>query len=151
MYSTSERISFETKVHQGNHGEQIYLGRSSDLSLGGMYLTTSSRFTVDEHVDISFIFPYENRDIVINCSTRVAWTNYEDYRQKRDYPPGVGLEFTGLSRQLSQYLAVYIYTYDENKKMNMVCAWCGKKLGFRKGPYGKTSHGICGDCRDKHF
>lgn len=151
MSNISERILFETNVHHNFHGEQICLGRCIDLSVGGMYLSTSSRFQVDDCVDISFLVPSTSRNIVITSSTRVAWTNHENRRLKHNYPPGIGLEFVGLSDQTSKFLADYIYTYDESKKMNMVCAWCGKELGFRKGPYGKTSHGICGDCKDKHF
>ena len=46
----------------------------------------------------------------------------------------------------SEYLEL---GYDEVKKMNVTCAWCGDQLGQRKGPHGKTTHGMCDQCRIK--
>jgi hypothetical protein len=151
MISTIERILFESIVYQLTPADRICIGSCSDLSVGGMYLITSSLFVVNERFKITFSVPFAGNHIEISSSARVAWTNYQDCRLKLDYPLGVGIEFVELSTNSTKLLCDYIYSYDETKKMNMVCAWCGKHLGVRKGPFGKTSHGICGTCREEHF
>jgi len=37
---------------------------------------------------------------------------------------------------------------EKEKKMKVVCAWCGKELGFKEGN-GGISHGICETCKEK--
>ncbi len=149
--STLERILIETAVHcDFLCGEQLS-GLSSDLSVGGMYLKTKNVLDIDKNMSLSFYLPFKDRKIAITCNARVAWTNYKCDRLKWDYPPGAGLEFLSPSSQDSSLLSEFIDSYDELKKMNMICAWCGKSLGMRKGPYGTTSHGICGQCKGTHF
>jgi hypothetical protein len=149
--STLERVVIETTVqHEQLCGEPL-LGLSSDLSVGGMYLKTKYILDSDETITLSFSIPFNERVIAITCKARVAWTNYEHDKLKLDYPPGVGLEFLDLLNKDFSTLSKFIDSYDEHKKMNMICSWCGKHLGMRKGPYGKTSHGICGQCKEKHF
>lgn len=37
-------------------------------------------------------------------------------------------------------------------KGKLVCAWCKKELGEVEGlEEGQISHGMCPDCREKHF
>lgn len=116
-----------------------------------MYLKTLTRLQLNETINISFTISFSGKDVELSCCARVAWTNYEDSELKLDYPPGVGLEFNDLPEDDLKHLSKFILNYDENKKMNMVCAWCGKYLGTRKGPNGKTGHGICGNCREEYF
>ena len=56
-------------------------------------------------------------------------------------------ETTGAITQAAlDSLEKFIDSYEEEKRMNVVCAWCGGSLGQRKGPFGKTSHGVCEQC-----
>ena len=32
-------------------------------------------------------------------------------------------------------------------KMRIECSWCGKHMGWKPGPTGVTTHGICPECR----
>lgn len=37
-------------------------------------------------------------------------------------------------------------------KGKVVCAWCKKEMGEKEGlKEGEVSHGICENCREKHF
>ena len=147
--SFMERIIFEEYIHYGPTHKYIFRDLCSDLSVGGLYLRTTFPFNIDEIIALSFSIPFKEQEIPFSCNARVAWTNFVTVRRKPAYQPGVGLQFLDLSREDLTTLSKFIDSYDENKKMNVLCAWCGKNLGFRKGPFGTTSHGICSQCRKK--
>jgi len=144
-----QRVAFETTVQYEPCEESKLSGASNDLSIGGLYLRTKLSLSLDETVSVSFSIPGGKEEIPITCKARVAWTNPPDNRRKLEYPPGVGLQFLDLSQKKVTSLAKFIDAYDEEKKMNVHCAWCGTFLGVRKGPFGTTSHGICDQCRKK--
>lgn len=147
--SYMERVAFETIVqYEPLHGG-ILSDLCSDLSVGGLYLRTKFPFDIHGTVALSFSIPNQEQEISISCKANVAWTNFNTNRRKTDYPCGVGLQFLDLSCQDLATLSRFIDVYDENKKMNVLCAWCGKHLGMRKGPFGTTSHGICSQCYKK--
>lgn len=149
--STLERVLFETDVLCKYPKGETLCNRCCDLSVGGLYLQAKKFLSVGQIILISFSIPLKERELEISSKARVAWTNYEHDKLKAHYPPGVGLEFRELSQEHSSILSEFIYKYDEEKKMNMLCAWCGVHIGMRKGPYGKTSHGICCKCKKKYF
>jgi uncharacterized protein (TIGR02266 family) len=149
LKSVMERVVFETSVQYRPLNEDTLSGYSCDLSVGGIYLRTQFTFDVDQILTLSFSIPYQEQPFSILCKARIAWTNYHSNRRKPTYPPGVGLQFLGLFQEYQAALAKFIEAYDEDKKMNVLCAWCGSYLGLRKGPVGTTSHGICYQCRKK--
>lgn len=144
--SHMERILFETEVQYEPSHDTTSTGLSSNLSVGGLYLRTKRPLSVEDTLKLSFSLPSQDEAIPITCRARVAWINDEKERRKPDYAPGVGLQFFDISREDLSRLSKFVDTYDEAKKMNVVCAWCGNSLGTRKGPFGKTSHGICAQC-----
>ncbi len=144
-----ERIVFETTVQYEPSREGKLSDLSRDVSEGGLYLKTKYPLDTDETLTLSFSIPKREQEISISCKARVAWTNFDINRLKPDYPSGVGLQFLDLPCEGSTALSTFIDAYNESKKMNVVCAWCGKYLGLRKGPFGTTSHGICSQCREK--
>lgn len=143
-----ERVTFEASVEYKPVHEMILSGLSSDLSVGGVYLKTKFPLDIDDTLLLSFSLPCQGQKVPISCNARVAWTNLEMDRRKPNYAPGVGLQFLDLSHEELSTIAKFIEGYDEEKKMNVVCAWCGDYLGLRKGPFGTTSHGICDQCRE---
>ncbi len=143
-----ERIAFETTVQYEPSRDGKLSDLSRDLSEGGLYLKTRYPLDTDATLTLSFSIPKRGQEISITCEARVAWTNLETNRLKAEYPSGAGLQFLDLPREGSAALSTFINAYSENKKMNVVCAWCGKSLGLRKGPFGTTSHGICSQCRE---
>lgn len=32
--------------------------------------------------------------------------------------------------------------------MLIQCSWCGRRMGYKDGPDGETTHGICPSCSD---
>jgi len=147
--SSMERIVFETIVQYEPSHESKHSDLCCDLSEGGLYIRTRYSFNTDEALAISFSIPEREQEISISCKARVAWTNFETNRRKIEYPSGVGLQFLDLSYENMTALSKFIEAYEENKKMNVVCAWCGSDLGMRNGPLGTTSHGICSQCRER--
>jgi uncharacterized protein (TIGR02266 family) len=143
--SFMERVIFEATIKYKSLPEINLSGLSSNLSAGGLYLRTKLPLEVDDTLSLSFALPGE---VSISCAARVAWTNFDIKRRKPDYATGVGLQFLNLSSEDSSTLEKFIDTYEEEKRMNVVCAWCGSSLGQRKGPFGKTSHGVCEQCRE---
>ena len=147
--SSMERIKFETTVqYEPSHGSK-HSDLCCDLSEGGLYIRTKYPFDTDETLTLLFSIPKMDQEVSISCKARVAWTNFETNRRKTDYPSGVGVQFLDLSNEDLTALSKFVDAYDESKKMNVVCAWCGSSLGMRSGPFGTTSHGICSQCREK--
>jgi Tfp pilus assembly protein PilZ len=144
--SFMERVIFEAYIHYEPIHENYLHDLCSDLSVGGLYLRTTFPFNIDKIVALSFSLPFQEQEISISCKARVAWTNFVTVQHKPAYPSGVGMQFLGLSFEDLTTLSKFIDSYDENKKMNVICAWCDKYLGVRKGPSGTTSHGICSQC-----
>lgn len=143
-----ERVIFEQTIRYKPLNEIMFSGLSSNLSIGGLYLRTKLPLDIDDTLMLSLSLPFQEQEISISCNARVAWTNLDKNRFKPDYVSGVGLQFLNLLHEDLSTLTTFIDTYDVEKRMNVVCAWCGKCLGMRKGPFGETSHGICNQCRD---
>ena len=144
--SLVERVIFEANVKCKPSSGTAFTGVCSNLSVGGLYLRTKKHFDVEDPLTLTFTLPCREKEIVISCNARVAWTNFDSNRLKPDYVSGVGVQFLGLSKDDIFTLSRFIVTYDDEKKMNVVCAWCGNFLGMRKGPFGTTSHGVCNQC-----
>ncbi len=145
--SILERVIFETTIKYKSLSEVNLSGLSSNLSVGGLYLRTKLPLEVDDTLSLSFSLPGREGEQVLSCDARVAWTNCDKERRKPDYATGVGLQFLNLSSEDCSILEKFIDRYEEDKRMNVVCAWCGSSLGHRKGPFGKTSHGVCEQCQ----
>jgi len=144
--SYMERVTFATEVQFKSSRTSVVYAHCNDLSVGGLYLNTNFKIDIDETVNLSFSIPNDEQEISIECQARVAWTNFYEKRRKLDYPVGVGLQFLDLPGEKTAELSKFIGAYDGQKKMNVVCAWCGSYLGMRKGRLGTTSHGICSQC-----
>jgi uncharacterized protein (TIGR02266 family) len=144
-----ERVIFEATIKYKSFPEINLSGFSSNLSAGGLYLRTKLPLEVDDTLSLTFSLPGQEGDVPLSCDARVAWTNFNKNRRKPDYATGVGLQFLNLSSAEVSTLEKFIDTYEEEKRMNVVCAWCGNFLGQRKGPFGKTSHGVCEQCRER--
>ena len=145
--SAMGRVIFEASVEY-RYGHEQLSGSSGDLSPGGLYLKTKHQLRIDDSILLSFTLPYHEKGFSISCRARVAWTNYDINRRKPIYASGVGLQFLELSHEEQSTLSAFIDNYDESKKMDVVCAWCGNPLYIRKGPHGTKSHGICKQCHE---
>lgn len=88
----SVRIQVVIRVSYGVHQSKLLTGDSVDLSSGGIFLTTTCPFDVDDNVKLKFFIPGQEEGAV-SCDARVAWINSEDKPLKPEYPTGAGLQF----------------------------------------------------------
>lgn len=92
---SSIRIKVELRVYYGPHQSKLLTGYSVDLGAGGLFLSTTCPFDIDDIVKLKFTVP-DDEDNIITCNARVAWINKETEQPKPDYPVGAGLQFVGL-------------------------------------------------------
>lgn len=92
---SSIRIEVELRVYYGPHQSKLLTGYSVDLGAGGLFLSTTCPFDVDDIVKLKFTVPGEVEK-TIACDARVAWINQEENQIKSNYPAGAGLEFVDI-------------------------------------------------------
>jgi uncharacterized protein (TIGR02266 family) len=95
---SSTRIKVELRVYYGPHQSKLLTGFSVDLGAGGLFLSTTCPFDVDDIVKLKFNVPGEEGKVVA-CDARVAWINYEGNQLKPEYPVGAGLQFVDLATE----------------------------------------------------
>ena len=92
----SIRIKVELRVYYGPHHSKLLTGYSVDLSAGGLFLSATGPFEVNDIVKLKFAVPGVEGDAV-TCYARVAWINPGGNQAKPDYPVGAGLQFVELA------------------------------------------------------
>jgi Tfp pilus assembly protein PilZ len=90
------RIKVVIRVSYGVNQSKLLTGDSVDLSAGGIFLTTTCPFDVDDNVKLNF-FLLGQEENAVSCDARVAWINHDDRPVKAEYPTGAGLQFIGLA------------------------------------------------------
>jgi len=93
---SSIRIKVELRVYYGPHQTKLLTGYSVDLGAGGLFITTTCPFDVDDIVTLKFTVPGEEQKVVA-CKARVAWINQEGKQPKPGYPVGAGLQFVDMT------------------------------------------------------
>lgn len=88
----SARIKVELRVYYGPHQSKLLTGYSVDIGAGGLFLSTTCPFDINDIVKLKFTVPGQVEKI-IDCNARVAWINKEDRQLKPEYPEGAGLQF----------------------------------------------------------
>jgi len=69
---------------------------SVNMSSGGVFIETVSVLPVHTPLFVKFELPGREKPIV--CKARVAWINGPEALKSPTLPPGMGLQFLGLSR-----------------------------------------------------
>ena len=92
-----KNLQAELRVYYGSSQTMVLYGFTVDMSSGGLFLKTETRFTVGDKVLLSFTLPDANK--VVNCNAQVAWVNLQEEPKKPDLPAGVGLQFLDLSTE----------------------------------------------------
>lgn len=93
---SSIRIKVELRVYYGPHQSKLLTGYSVDLGAGGLFLSTTCPFDINDIVKLKFTVPGEEKETV-DCNARVAWINQEGNQYKTEYPVGAGFEFVDLA------------------------------------------------------
>ncbi len=89
------RVEVNFSVEYSYGGEQISASRGLNLSNGGVYIETPYLLPAATPLQLRFTLPCVARDIVTRA--RVAWVNSPDQPVKTALPPGMGVQFVGLS------------------------------------------------------
>lgn len=93
---SSIRIIVELRVFYGPNQSKLLTGYSVDLGAGGLFLSTSCPFEINDTVKLKFTVPGDEEK-VISCNARVAWINREGSQPKPEYPVGAGFQFEDLA------------------------------------------------------
>lgn len=90
-------LKAELRVYYGPSQTMVLYGFTVDMSSGGLFLKTETRFSVGDKVLLSFTLPDAKK--VVNCNAQVAWVNLHEDPKKPELPAGVGLQFLDLSTE----------------------------------------------------
>ncbi len=93
---SSIRIKVELRVFYGPHQSKLLTGYSVDLGAGGLFLSTTCPFDINDIVKLKFTVPGKE-DKAVACNARVSWINQEDDQPKPEYPVGAGLQFVDMA------------------------------------------------------
>jgi uncharacterized protein (TIGR02266 family) len=104
---TNARFRTRVDVTYGADSPDSYSSHSVNIGIGGMFIETLHAFPVGTVLMIRFQLPSCGEDI--ECSAFVAWINHQDAPVKPSLPPGMGLEFFGLSPQKNALLTTFLH------------------------------------------
>lgn len=93
------RYEYATDVAFLAQGELQY-GLTADISNGGLFITISGDSMPDEPVELSFTLSREGTSLRVAARGRIAWENPAENPKKPSYPPGFGVEFTGIEPEV---------------------------------------------------
>lgn len=90
----SPRVTLETEITIESESN-FYTGFTEDISDGGLFLATYQLRPIGSEIEVSFTLPDGH---TVHASGLVRWLrDPRDYN--RDAPPGMGIQFHGLSDQ----------------------------------------------------
>jgi len=104
---SSIRIKVELRVYYGPLHSKLLTGYSVDLGSGGLFLSTSCPFDINDIVKLKFTVPDEGKKAV-TCDARIAWINREGNQPKPEYPIGAGLQFVNMSQEDLDSIVSYL-------------------------------------------
>jgi uncharacterized protein (TIGR02266 family) len=93
-------------IFHGSEQKKLITDYTVNVSTGGVFIETSKILPVGTHLTMKFKLP--DNDRIINCNSRVAWTNGPDALKKPSLPPGMGIQFIDLSQDDLQAIRLYI-------------------------------------------
>lgn len=87
-------------------GDIMERGIILDISEGGLFLSSSKLYKEGTFFEIKFIVP--NEDKTVKLWGRVIWVNTGEERIKKRYPDGMGVEFSGMTKEQLQIIKSFI-------------------------------------------
>jgi uncharacterized protein (TIGR02266 family) len=93
----------------GTGPASLSVGKSINISAGGIFIETDDFLTVNTEVSFEFALP--NGGANIDCDGRVAWVNHPELCIKPNLPFGMGFQFLGVS--LAKKVAINEYIKSE--------------------------------------
>lgn len=83
------------EIHYGTNQQTKLTDYCINLSLGGLFLSTSNILPVDTELLVEFTLP--SRKDPISCRAKVAWCNNSMVKSNQNLPTGMGLRFIDLN------------------------------------------------------
>jgi uncharacterized protein (TIGR02266 family) len=98
------RLPFLVLEVKGKKYNEVFLGYTQDLSLGGIFLKAANSFNAGERFPIEFVLP--DNKTKIKCMGEVVWKTRLD--QANGLMEGVGLRFADLNPESKEALDLWI-------------------------------------------
>lgn len=89
------RRTIRLAIYIGPNGHDLMTNYTVNVSTGGVFIEAEDILPVDTSLRIKFKLP--DKDSIITCNARVAWTNEPGKLKKDSLPPGMGIQFVDLS------------------------------------------------------
>lgn len=104
-----QRFPFRLEIrYEGEH--RSYTGVGENLSLGGLFVATQFAADLGDLLELGFHIPGLDQQISVTC--RVRWIrSYEP--DQPDVPPGLGVEFYGLTDEVSEAITIFVHNREE--------------------------------------
>jgi uncharacterized protein (TIGR02266 family) len=100
---TAPRVRIELEIDFGSE-HNFYSGLTLDISTGGVFVATHRRFNAGERLEFAISLP--DRQEAVRGEGIVRWSRAQS--ELSDAPPGVGLEFVGLSADALEAIEAYV-------------------------------------------
>jgi len=82
-------------IFNGPYQKELVTDYSVNMSTGGLFIETQKILPIDTQLMVKFKLP--DKESIITCKSRVAWTNEPPLLKKPSLPPGMGIQFVDLS------------------------------------------------------
>jgi two-component system chemotaxis response regulator CheY len=90
-------IKLEVSYSDGEQFTEYTAGYTLNMSVGGLFLETTSPLSPGVELKLKFSFP-ESDDLIM-CRGRVAWVNSLQSPVNKNHPPGMGVAFVDLEEE----------------------------------------------------
>ena len=101
-----QRVELQVEIGIDDH-TNFYVGFSENVSAGGLFIATYRILPVDTEVALTFVLPNE---LPIFVHGIVRWLREPVDRANSEFPPGMGVEFSGLGEAEAIRIKAYIET-----------------------------------------
>ena len=105
----SPLIVFEVKWKRY---DEVFLGRTEIISLGGLFMSTNHTTRVGERFPMEFILP--DHKIKVDCTGEVVWTR--QYPSEGDGSEGVGVRFLDMESKKIKAIKQWIQKQENRSK-----------------------------------
>jgi uncharacterized protein (TIGR02266 family) len=100
------RQKIRMAVFYGHNEYNLMSNYAINLSSGGIFIETNKVLPQNEQLIVEFMLP--NKDYIVSCKSRVAWTNEPHRRRSPELPPGMGIQFVDLPMEEASHIRGFL-------------------------------------------
>lgn len=104
---TNARFDAQLEVEYEVLSQKPCSSRTVNIGIGGTFIEADNALPPGTLLSLKIHLPPDDR--VLKCSAHVAWVNHRDAPTKTSLPPGMGVEFFGLSEENRALLSRYLH------------------------------------------